>query len=97
MDLCASENEDHEHGMGAGVSTTLLSDTLRSIGLVECDITECVTRVKVWFRENHMDRCVCESEEHDHWVGDGVNTSLLSYTLLSIGLEESTGMAKFRL
>jgi hypothetical protein len=28
MDLCASESEDHEHGVGAGVNATLLSETL---------------------------------------------------------------------
>jgi len=32
-----SEREEYEHGVGAGVNTTLLSDTLQSIGLVECD------------------------------------------------------------
>ena len=28
MDLCECESEEHEHGVDAGVSTTLLSDTL---------------------------------------------------------------------
>ncbi len=61
----------------AGVNTTLLSDTLQSIGL-----TECVTvRAKVWLRKKPMDLCGCESEEHEHVVGDGVNTTLMSDTL----------------
>ncbi len=28
MDLCACESEESDHGVGAGVNTTLLSDTL---------------------------------------------------------------------
>ena len=33
-DLCACEREECEHGVDAGVNTTLLSGTLLSIGLV---------------------------------------------------------------
>ncbi len=29
------EGEEHDHGVGVGVNTTLLSDTLQSIGLAE--------------------------------------------------------------
>ena len=36
MDLCAFENEEPEHGVGSGVNSTLLSDTLKSIGLGVC-------------------------------------------------------------
>jgi hypothetical protein len=53
MDLCVCESEDHEHGVGAGANTTLLSDTLKSIGLGE----SAAARVKVWFRKNPMDLC----------------------------------------
>ena len=28
MDLCGYESEDHEHGVGTGVNSTLLSDTI---------------------------------------------------------------------
>ena len=38
-------------------------------------------RAKVWLRENPMDLCACESEEHEHGVGAGVNSTLLSDTL----------------
>jgi hypothetical protein len=34
MDLCVSESEEYEDGVGTGVNTTLLPDTLQSIGLV---------------------------------------------------------------
>jgi len=45
MDLCGCEREEHEDGVGAGVNTTLSSDTLSSI-----DLTESVDRDKVlWF------------------------------------------------
>ncbi len=39
------------------------------------------TRTKVWLRKKTMDLCTFESEEHDHGVGTGVNTTLLSETL----------------
>jgi hypothetical protein len=35
MDLCTYESEEDEQGVGTGVNTTLLSDTLWSIGLTE--------------------------------------------------------------
>jgi hypothetical protein len=41
MDLCVCENEDH--WVGTDLDTTLLSDTLQSIGL-----SESVVKVKVW-------------------------------------------------
>ena len=48
-----------------GVNTTLLSDTLQSIGLTESD----VTRGKVWLQKKPMDLCVYEREDHeDGWV-----------------------------
>ena len=58
-------------------TTTLLSDTLLSIGLTE----SVSVRTKVWVRKKPMNLCACESEEHDHEVGAGVNTTLLSGTL----------------
>jgi hypothetical protein len=51
MDLCVYECEDHEHGVGSVVNTNLLSDTPKSIGLVE----SIVPRVKVSFRKKTMD------------------------------------------
>ena len=75
MDLCTFENEDHDHRVGTGVNSTLLSDTLQSIGLGESS----PTRSKVCFRKKPMDLCVYESEEHEHGVGDGVNKSYSTY------------------
>ena len=63
--------------MGPGANSTLLSDTLQSMGL-----TESVTsRARVWLRKKTMDLCAFESEEHEHGVGAGVNSTLLSDTL----------------
>ncbi len=60
-----------------GVDGTLLSDTLPSIGLGE----SAVGRAKVWFRKKKW-TCVHERvTSHDHGVGPGVNTTLLSDTL----------------
>ena len=77
MDLCSYESEDHDHGVGSGANSTLLSDTLQSIGLAESSDT----RAKVWLRKKTMDLCSYESEEDEHGVGDGVNSALLSDTL----------------
>jgi hypothetical protein len=38
-------------------------------------------RTKVWLRKKIMDLCTFESEDHDHGVGAGANTTLLSDTL----------------
>ena len=74
-----------------GVDTTLLSDTLQSIGLAE----SADGRSKVWLGKKPMDLCACENEEHEYGVGAGANTTLLSDTLQSIGLAESAvGRAK---
>jgi hypothetical protein len=35
MNLCGSDNEDREHGVGAGVNATILSETLEVVGLGE--------------------------------------------------------------
>jgi hypothetical protein len=35
-------------------------------------------RGKVWLRKKPMDLCACESEEREHGVGAGANTTLLS-------------------
>jgi hypothetical protein len=43
---------------------------------------ECAdTRTKVWLRKKPMDLCACESEEREHGLGVGVNTTLMSDTL----------------
>ena len=60
-----------------GVDATLLSDTLQSIGLTE----SVPVRAKGWLKNKPMDLFVCESEEHEHGVGTGVDTTLLSNTL----------------
>ena len=60
MDLCVYESEEHDHGVGDGVNSTLLSDILKSIGLGES-----VERVKIWLRKKTMDLCVCENEEDE--------------------------------
>ena len=38
----------------------------------------CCRRGKVWLQKKPMDLCACESEEHEHGVGAGVDTTLLS-------------------
>ena len=77
MDLCVYESEEHEHGVGGGVNTTLLSDTLQSVGL-----SEYVESSKVWFRKKTiMDLCVVESEESEDGVGAGVNVVVMSDVL----------------
>ena len=37
-----------------------------------------------WFRKKPMDLCACEIEEHEHGVGDGVNSTLMSDTLVVV-------------
>jgi hypothetical protein len=50
------ESEDHEYGVGAGVNTTLLSDTLQSICLVESAGT---SRTMVWLgKKTHGPVCM---------------------------------------
>jgi hypothetical protein len=56
MDLCACESEKHEHGVIADVNTTLLSDTLKSIGLVESASKGLVVKKK------HGPQAVCMRE-----------------------------------
>ena len=53
-------HEDRDHGVGAGVNATMLSETLQIAGLVES-----VTRV-FRLRKKTMNLCACDSEEHDH-------------------------------
>ncbi len=38
-------------------------------------------RTKVWLRKKPIDLCACESEGHEHGVGAGANSTLLSDTL----------------
>jgi hypothetical protein len=40
-----------------------------------------------------MDLCTCESEEHEHRVGVGVNAIIMSDVLYGIGLVESASSA----
>jgi hypothetical protein len=35
MDLCVCESEEREHGVGAGVNATIMSDVLYGIGLAK--------------------------------------------------------------
>ncbi len=53
-----------------------MSHALQSVGLAE----SAATRTKVWLRKKTMDLCACESEEHDHEVGAGVNAIIMSDT-----------------
>ena len=73
--LCGWESDDHEDGVGPGTNSTLLSDTLWSIGLTESDVRE-----TVWLWKRPMDLCRYESEEYDDGMGPGVNTNLFSDT-----------------
>ena len=61
--------------MGAGVNTTMLSETLEVVGLAEA------ARRSFWFRKNPMNLCACDSEEREHGVGAGVKPTMLSETL----------------
>ena len=70
--LCACDSEEREHGVGAGVNSTILSETLKVVGLAES------VRRSFWLRRKPMNLCVCDSEECDHWVGAGVNSTILS-------------------
>ena len=80
MNLCASDNEDREHGVGAGVNATILSETLEVVGLGE------VSRSPFWLRKKTMNLCGFDSEEREHGVGVGVNVTILSETLEVVGL-----------
>ena len=75
MDLCAYEIQGH--GVGVGVKSTLLSDTLQSIGLAEST----PGRSKVWFRKKPIDLWASESEEREHGVAAGVNAIIRSDVL----------------
>ena len=77
-------------GWETGVNSTLLSDTLQSIGLVE----SASGRGKVWFRKKTMDLCTSNIEEDEDGVGPCVNGTLLQDTLKSIGLGESVTRTK---
>jgi hypothetical protein len=35
MNLCVCDNEECEYGVGAGVNTTMLSETLEVVGIAE--------------------------------------------------------------
>ena len=58
------------------VKTSMMSDTLLSIGLTESTCG----RTKVWFRKKPMELYPSENEEPEYRVGDGVNGNLLSDT-----------------
>ena len=37
MNLCGCDSEDLDHGVGVGVNTTMLSETLQVVGVTEVD------------------------------------------------------------
>ncbi len=80
MDLCEYESE--EHGVGTGSNTTLVSDTLQSIGL-----TESVVEGQRFGCRKKM--CVSENGELEHGVVACVNAIIMSDVLYGIGLAES--------
>ena len=51
MNLCACDTEEREHGVGAGVNDTMLSETLEVVGLVES------ARRPFWLRKKPMNLC----------------------------------------
>ena len=57
MNLCACDSEEREHGMGAGVNATMLSQTLAVISLAESAARAFQLRKKT------MNLCACDSEE----------------------------------
>ncbi len=81
--LCACDTEEREHGVGAGVNGTMLSETLEVVGLTEA------VRKPFWFRKIPMNLCACDTEEREHGVGAGVNATMMSETLEVVGLTET--------
>ena len=69
--------------MGAGVNSTILSETLKVVGLTES------VRRSFWLRRKPMNLCACDNEEREHGVGAGVNATILSETLKVVGLTEA--------
>jgi hypothetical protein len=60
MNLCVSDSEEREHGVGAGVNDTMLLETLQFVGLTED--TESSFRL----RKKPMNLYVYDSEEREH-------------------------------
>jgi len=60
MNLCVSDSEEGDRGMGVGVNDTMLSETLPVISLAESDTRE------FRLRKKPMNLCVCDIEERDH-------------------------------
>jgi hypothetical protein len=82
---CACDSEEREHGVGAGVNATMLSETLKVVGLAEA------ARRPFWLRKKPMNLCACDSEEREHGVGASVNATMLSETLEVVGIAEAAG------
>jgi hypothetical protein len=76
--LCPCGSEQREHGVGAGVNATMLSETLPFTSLVEYAARAFRLRKKT------MNLCACDSEEREHGVGASVNGTMLSETLAVI-------------
>jgi hypothetical protein len=55
MNLCECDNEEREHGVGAGVNATMMSETLQIIRLGEC-----AKRSKFRLRKKTMNLCSVE-------------------------------------
>jgi hypothetical protein len=60
MNLCACDSEECEHGVGAGVNATMLSETLEVVRLAEA------ARRPFWSQKKTMNLCACDSEEREH-------------------------------
>ena len=58
--LCACYSEEREHGVGAGVNATMLSETLKVVGLAE------TAGRPFWLRKKPMNLCTCDSAEREH-------------------------------
>ncbi len=83
-DLSTHDECEEPKVFRTGVNTTLLSDTLYSIGLTE----SVVSRVK-GFEKKPVDLCGCEKEDREDGVGTDVNVIIMSDVLYGIGLSES--------
>ena len=60
MNQCACDSEEREHGVGAGVNATMLSETLAVISLAE-------SAARAFrLRKKPMNLCACHSEEREH-------------------------------
>ena len=55
--LSVCDSEEREHGVGAGVNATMMSETIEVVGLTEA------VRRPFWLQKKPMNLCTCDNEE----------------------------------